>query len=259
MKKYYQFLGLALIMAFSFYYTERIAGIVLNKNPLMVRINQEAENYSVESVNASIDGDYIVPGLNGLAVNARESFYKMQESDLFNKYFLVYNQIKPEVSLEDNKDKIIKKGNSKLKSVSLVLESNNDVSKYLKNNNIKASILTYIDTYEVKNFFENINNESTNFKALENTLNLNKENKHICILNKENKEVCLKNKNYLVAPELKLNSTNLSSVKKSIEAGSIILISEKANLEDVLLVLKEIKYKDLEVVYLSELIDEKRK
>lgn len=259
MKKYYQFLGLALIMAFSFYYTERIAGIVLNKNPLMVKINQEAENYNVKSVNASINGDFIVPGLNGLRVNARESFYKMQESDLFNKYFLVYEQIKPDISLEDNKDKIIKKGNGKLKSVSLVLESNNAVSEYLKSNNIKASILTYIDTYEVKSFFENINNESTNFKSLENMLNLNKENKHICIVNSENKEVCLKNKNYLVNPELKLNSTNLSNIRKSIEAGSIILISEKANLEDVLLLLKEIKYKDLEVVYLSELIDEKRK
>ena len=35
MRKYYQYLGLALIMVFSFYYTEKIALIVLNKNPLM--------------------------------------------------------------------------------------------------------------------------------------------------------------------------------------------------------------------------------
>lgn len=68
MRKYYQYLGLALIMVFSFYYTEKIALIVLNKNPLMQEINQEKVNYEEAFVNASIEGDYIIPGINGLLV-----------------------------------------------------------------------------------------------------------------------------------------------------------------------------------------------
>ena len=41
MRKYYQYFGLALIMVFSFYYTDMIANIVLNKDPLMIEINKE--------------------------------------------------------------------------------------------------------------------------------------------------------------------------------------------------------------------------
>ena len=66
LKKYFEYLGLALIMVFSFYYTDQIATIVLNKNPLMQEINQEKENFEVKSVNAIIEGDYITPGLNGI-------------------------------------------------------------------------------------------------------------------------------------------------------------------------------------------------
>ena len=43
MKKYYKMFGIALIMAFSFYYTEQISLIVLNKSPLMITINEEKE------------------------------------------------------------------------------------------------------------------------------------------------------------------------------------------------------------------------
>jgi len=243
-------------MVFSFYYTEKIASIILNKNPLMVTINNEKDNYNVEAVNAEINGEYITPGINGLQVNARESFYKMQEADVFNKYFLVFEQDKPDISLEDNKDKIIKNGNKSLNKVSIILETENDVSNYFKVNNIKASMLTNLDDYQYNNYFEVINNEVEGFKSLENTLNLNKENKHICIINDYNKDICLKHKNYLIDPELKLNGNNLKDIKSKIGKGSVILINKNANLTDVTLLLKEIKFKDLEIVHVSEIISE---
>ena len=209
-------------MVFSFYYTEKIALIVLDKNPLMEEIHTFCEDYEVDSVDAVIQGDYIIPGINGLEVNARESFYGMQELNVFNEYYLVYDQVTPEVSIEDHKDKIIKQGNAKLKQVSLILSS-----------------------------------EKTDaFDSLENTLNLNKENKHICVLDDGNYEVCLKNKNYLVEPTLKLSATNYIDVKNHLNSGCIILICDNAKLEDVKLLLKEIKYKGYDVVYLSELISE---
>ena len=145
MRKYYQYLGLAIIMVFSFYYTEKIALIVLNKNPLMQSIHEEKDNYEEDFVNALIDGDYIIPGINGLEVNARESFYKMQELDTFNQYYLVFDQIKPEISLQDHKDKIIYQGNSKLKKVSLILSEEGEISEYLKANQYKANLLVNLN------------------------------------------------------------------------------------------------------------------
>lgn len=257
MKKYFEYFGLALIMVFSFYYTDKIANIVLNKNPLMVTIEKEKDNYNVKSVNAEVNGNFIVPGINGLEVNVKASFYQMQESRIFNAYFLVFNEILPDISLENNKDKIITKGNMKKKSVSLILEEENSLTEYLKNRNIKASLLINIDTYTKNNYFEIINNEVTNFKSLENMLNIAKENKHICLINDNNKDICLKNKNFLIKPGLILNSSNILEIKKNIDSGSIVLIKKNAKLEDLVLLLKEINYKDLKIVYLSELISEK--
>lgn len=259
MKKYYQYFGLALIMVFSFYYTNQISTIVLNKNPLMQTIREEESNYHITSVNATINGNTIIPGINGLKVNARESFYQMQSANVFNEYFLVYDQEKPEISLEDNKDKLIEEGNRKQKKVSFILETENSVSKYFLDNEIQADMLTTIDTYSRDSHFELLNHDVANFKLLEKTLNLNKENKHICVVTNENYDLCLKNKNYLVSPKLILTSNNIITIKKGIQNGSIIYIGENATLEDVKLLLKEIKYKDLSIVYLSELISEENK
>ena len=75
-------------------------------------------------------------------------------------------------------------------------------------------------------------------------------------MNGQNYELCLKKKNYLVEPTLTLTSTNYIDVKSSFESGSIILIDESAKLSDVKLLLKEINYKNYDIVYISELISE---
>lgn len=256
MRKYYQYFGLALIMFFSFYYTEKIALIVLNKNPLMVEINEQKANYEESFVNAIINGDYIIPGINGLQVNAKSSFYNMQELSVFNKYYLVYDQVIPDISITNNKDKIIKQGNPKLKQVSLILSEEGTISEYLKNNLYKANLLIDNGTYNSNNYFEVINNDSKAFESLENALNLNKENKHICVINSSIYNICLKNKNYLVEPTLTLTSNNIIEVKNNINNGSIILIEASAKLSDIQLLIKEIKFKGYNLVYLSELINE---
>ena len=59
-------------------------------------------------------------------------------------------------------------------------------------------------------------------------------------------------------PLLKLNSVNISEIKNKISGGSIILISSTSKLEHIKLLLNEIYYKDLDIVYVSDLINEKR-
>ena len=256
MRKYYQYFGLALIMVFSFYYTEKIALIVLNKNPLMQSIQSEKENYEVDYVNAFIDGDYIIPGVNGLVVNTRESFYQMQKLDVFNVYYLVYEQISPEVSLKDNKDKIIRQGNPKLNKVSIILSGKSSISDYLESKNIKADLLVNLDNYQENSYFEVVNDEKGAYSSLENTLRLNKEGSNICVIHNMTYEECLETKNYIVEPTLVLDEYNYIDVKNKLNKGSIILALDTARLSDVKLLLKELQYKNLDIVYLSEIISE---
>ena len=52
------------------------------------------------------------------------------------------------------------------------------------------------------------------------------------------------------------NLFNFHKVKNHLNSGCIILICDNAKLEDVKLLLKEIKYKNYDIVYLSEMISE---
>ena len=104
--------------------------------------------------------------------------------------------------------------------------------------------------------FEIINNDSNNFDKLDTQLNKLNQNNHICVINNSNKAKCLEKGYYLVEITKELNSTNIASIKKDIESGDIILINKTATLDDFKLMISQIKYHDLNIVYLSELITE---
>ena len=225
------------------------------KDPIYETIKDAKENSNIDYVNAEITEENIIPGINGLVVNVDKSFQKMKAFGAFNKYYLIYDQIKPDISLEDNKDKIIQKGNAKKKSVALVLSSSK-IANIIEKENIKASILINQEDFQRASTFEQINNDSKKFKETANLLNSINQNKNICVINKYNSETCKKNKQYLVKPTLELTSSNIASIKGKIESGSIILIQSNVKKSDLQILIKQIEYQGLSFVTLSEMINE---
>jgi len=256
MKKFYKIIGLTSIMLFSFYYTEKIAIIMQNKSPIMQSINEVADDYTVSATNATIEGNYITPGIFGRMINKTKSFVNMKSFGIFNEYYLVFDKIKPDISINNNIDKIIKKGNKEKKSVAFLLENNQEIINYLIENNIDASILVTEEDYNKNNFLEQINNDKEKYNNVESLLNKNNQNKNLCYIKNLSIEFCKKQKKYLVEESFSLNSQNIVEAKNSIESGAIILIKETANLEEFKLLIKEINFKGLKIVKLSNLIDE---
>ena len=124
-------------MIFSFYYTEKIALYVQNNTPLKKEIVLYSKDNNIKSVNAIIDGKYITPGINGLLVNIDKSYNQMKIYNVFSEKYIVYDEVKPEISTKEFKDKIINKGNSLRNSVSLIISKNNQSIDYLVTKNIK--------------------------------------------------------------------------------------------------------------------------
>lgn len=258
MKNVYKSLGLLGIMVFSFYYTEKIAVIMQNKSPIMQSINQIENNYLESPVNATIEGDSITPGIMGKMINKTKSYVNMKSFGIFNEYYLVFDTIKPDVSLEDNKDKIIVKGNKKKNAIAFLIEDNSQVRDYFLDQKIKASVFINEQTFDKNSFFEQINNDERSYKNTESLLNRNNLNTNICYIKAMDKDFCLKNKKYLISETLTLNNINFIDVKKGLESGVIILIKENTSLENVKLLLKEIQFKGLKILTVSELINEKK-
>jgi len=61
-----------------------------------------------------------------------------------------------------------------------------------------------------------------------------------------------------VEATLTLNSSNIASIKGSIESGAIIFVKENVKLEDLDIIVKQIDSQGLKFLVLSELITEEQ-
>lgn len=217
MKKFLKIFSILFLVCFSFYYTEKIAIIMKNKDDLMIEINNTKDSYNIDYVNAVIEGDTIIPGINGLSVNSNKSYNNMKSINVFNEYYLEYDQIKPEISLLDNKDKIIIKGNKNKNAIALVIKNNDNIKNYLES-------LGYDIEYE-----------------------------DICITNIE--DDC-ESDDLKVKTSVTVNHQNILTEKNKIESGDIILIEENISIDETKMLIEEIKYRDLKIVSLNDLISE---
>jgi len=258
MKNLFKYMGLTSVLLFSFYYTEKMSNIVINNSDLVMEINENSDEFNIEPVSAIIEDDYIIPGLNGYTVNVLKSYDNMRFLDTFNAYYLEYDTVNPSISLENNKDKIIKYGNKGKNAVSVIVKDNINIIEYSKEKNIKITRLVDFNTFDKNAKYEQLNNDYINFKKLETIFNNANVNKNICLINKNLLDICKNNKKYLVEYSLELNNYNLSSIKDNIKSGYIIYINDNVNLTDYKILIRQIYYQDLDIISLSNLIKEER-
>lgn len=258
MKKYGKYILFSILILLSFYTTNKTANLVRNQDPILKEIRNISLEKKEDFVNAVIEDDYIIPGMYGSIIDELKSLAKMKEQDVFNNLYLVSQPIKPDISLSDNLDKIIIKGNSKKQQVSFVIDENSSkkIKDYLVKNSIKASLLITKDNFSKDSYFEQINNDFKNYKELDKTLKKNKINTNICVLdnNNSNLKFCKSKKKYLVKPGMFLDNANIIEIKTKLDSGSIIYIKDATYLDCLV---EYIKSKDLKIVPLSQLISEK--
>ncbi len=254
--KYFKIIGILSLLVFSFYLTDYVTNLALESNPLIKSIENESDNYLVSSVNATIDNNTIIPGIKGKKVNVMESFINMKDFKAFNENYLIYDYFSPEISLNDNIDKVIISGNKTIRQISLLIDNNKEIIDYLNKNEIKYSKLLTVD--ETIDYNENINIESDTklFNDLDTLLNKKDLNKKICIIDYSNIDNCIKKKYYLVKPTITIKNNTISNNIKEIENGSIILIDDNLTLDNLKIILNRINNMDLKIVYLSEIIKE---
>lgn len=251
-----KYILLLTLSAFSFYITDKVLLFIDEQKPLMKEIRLNASKYETFPVNSVIENNTIIPGINGKEVNYKKSLVKMEDFNAFNENFLQFNVVSPEISLENNKDKIIIKGNFKKRSVSLVLEEDNEKEDYLEERSIKYDLLAKLDTdFSKKREYLNSYKDKENYDALETILKKHKINSHICTTLYNDYDYCIKKGHYIVL--LNNNYLVINEIINNISSGSIIYIPKSMKLVNLKLIVSEIERQDLKIVYLSTLISEK--
>ena len=254
MKNIFRYIGLIILISFSFYYTDKVSKLAYNKNNLVKQIKEVQVFYNKEALNAQIDfqENTIIPGLYGKKINITESYLNMNDFKTFNDNYLIYKRVKPQKSLKDNLDKFIISGNKSKRNVSIIISDNKNVKNYLNSNGIVYSCIS-----DEKDDCQNIINSASNntdFKLLNRFL---KKSNRFCLQGFSNIDLCKKYNYYLLKTNTILKNYNLSEVKSNLENGSIILLTKYARVDDIVLLLREIEYRDLKVVSLKKLVSER--
>ena len=153
MKNKSKIIGIFILTIFSFYYTEKIAIYVQDKTPLKKQIISYQKENNVLSVNAIVTGEYVTPGLNGINVDVNKTFKKMRAHNVFSEQDIVYKEVKPKLSLNSYKNKIISAGNSLKSSITFVISNNSRLKEKFTNEGISYSVLknNYYCFYEFDN------------------------------------------------------------------------------------------------------------
>ena len=220
MKKVLKTCSIFMLMIFSFYYTEKIALYAQNTTPLKKEIKAFKESHNVSSINAKIDGNEIIPGLNGLKVNIEKSYKAMKIYNMFIEKDVVYDEIIPIISIKDYPKKIIVSGNVQRKAVSIIISKNN------KNKN-------YFDENKIKYIYDN-------------------ESKYCIILNEDN---CSGIKQR-VKTSVYLNNTNFIKNINKVKNGSIIYVDDNLDIMFIDILIKHIKFYNLNILLLDDHLSE---
>lgn len=249
MKKTFQMIGLISLTCFSFFVTEKTATVVSDMDEIMIEIKEKKDEYKSDAIDAIIAEDTIIPGVCAKEVNINKSYKNMKSNGYFSDKLFVYDYTKPEVSLSDNMDKYIIKGNPSKRMASLifVVEQDEDITDILtiiNNYNIKASFFVNYNWFTNNNELvsEMINNghivsplmedySNSNFEWMNMVIRkVNKQNNVFCYNinnNEENLNECKLKNNYTIKPVVISENTPLVDIKQKLESGA--LLSLKVN------------------------------
>ena len=114
MKKYLNIILTILLLIFSFYYTNLVSNYIKNKDPIMIKIKENKNKLETKPIDAIIKDNTIIPGKNGTLIDINESYKKMKRINKYTESLLIFKYIKPNISLNNQYDKLIINGNPSL-------------------------------------------------------------------------------------------------------------------------------------------------
>ena len=277
MKKYFQIVGILALACFSFMFTEKTALMVRNSDTLMQVIKENENLYKVESVNASISGDTIIPGIGGKKVNDNKSYSNMKRLGQFNSNLLIYDYILPEITLTKTFDKYVIGGNYRKNMISIIIKigENDNVDEILKiagDTKINLFIdgawlekneskLEGLKNYNIGNLSYNGDYSKSGFIWMNTIINKHslQKNKY-CYQEEKNEEylkICALQKNYTILPSIIVRDNPLIEIKNNIKSGSIVSMSiNDKTVKELPLIISYINSKGYKITDLDELLSE---
>ena len=270
--KIFKYFGLILLIGLTFFYTEKVITVTTEQDEIMIKIKEYQNISSTDAKNAIIDNDTIIPGNKGQYIDTDLSYKSMKKIGYFEPSLIVYKDIYPEISIYNNYNKYIIKGNTKNKYISLlyILNNNNTLENILTisqkynitinffvdssflNNNI--NLIDKLKSHEVYNYGNNGKYTKDNLIITNNIIN-NKANNtaNFCLFTIKNDLSLANCTNNKMLSLLSTNNANSYNIKNNLNNGNFFLID---NTKELNAIIEYITSKGYNIVPLSTLITE---
>ena len=276
LKRIFEIIGFISLVCFSFFYTNEISNVIKENDDLLIQIKDNENLYNVKAIDAVILDDTIIPGVSGRRVSADKSYNNMKKYNTFNENLLVYDKVKPNVSVNKVYDKYIISGNKSTTNITLtfVLYSDSNIDNIiniLNKNEIKATFFVDMDYFDSNNeiisyLIKNnhtigfLNSSKGNINYMSAVVSkINNQKYLFCFNNLKNSEflkICSLNNNYSISSNV-IDKDYYINVKKNLTNGSILTFKVSSKLDNELgLIINYIKQKGFKIINMPELINE---
>lgn len=264
MKEIFTYIGIIALSLFSFYYTEKVVNIFKGNDPIMLEIMKAEENYNVPCYEGSVSKEGVILGVKGKKVNKIESYNNMKAIG-YDDSLLVFEEVKCNITKENNINKYILKGNPTKNAISIiVMISKGNIDEYVKlglEKDVKFSYL--VDDKGFKKYKDklfNINSEilysGYSSKRLKEYIKMMKKNKMstYCIsLDKDNLDLCSKENINVIKTSNYFSDNVYINSKKIIKSGEIIIIDDDLkNVEELRVLINYLNNKGFKILTISE-------
>ncbi len=281
MKKFFQVVGMISLICVSFFVTEKTANVVKDADTIMIEIKKKNDSVAYDAIDATIDGNTIIPGISGKEVDIDKSYDKMKRYGSYLESLLEYKLVAPQVSLSKNYDKYIISGNPTKNMVTFIflVEESDDVEEVIKQlektntpanffldgnwfekNNSKVLELIE-DGYEVGNLSYGRNYQDSSFVWMDTIIKkVGKQKNSYCYSEEENLqdlEVCALNRDHTIMPSIVIQNYPSKEVKEQLEPGSIIAFPiNNTVIQELSTIIRYVESKGYKIVNLKEHLTE---
>ena len=265
-----------LLVLFSFYYTDKVIGVLESKDPIMRQLKMVNSKKERESVDAVITNNKIVPGYNGVKIDLEKSYLRMKSYGNYNESLMEFKEVKPIISIDDYYDKYIASGNGLTSSVSLVFtltDSNKTVLDFFSDFKIPSTFFVSIDFLDNNmDFVKTLANNGQEMellpvsdvslfnegrRKLESLTNLQSKYCYATYDDEAVLNLCSRQRMHTIIPTIRLNNNIYSNLKGNLRSGSIINITPSDNnLKEMIVVVNYIKQRGFKLVSLDTLLNE---
>lgn len=260
MKKLFSYIGFTTLISLSIIISKQTTTVVKNIDTIMTEIKTNQTKYEKQPEDAKIIGNTIIPGLKGKIINIEKTYEQMKKIGRFNEKYIIYEEIEPNISIQNNLDKYIISGNKTKNAISIIIEIKKkeeinqlkEMIEIAKKNNTPITIYINPQIQEEKLKIEEKNKniqiiDSQRTYNIQDGINKTDENRHNLKLQRK----------YTVIPNIIIKKSLLKETKKQITAGSIIKIPINDNTKkEFELTIKYIKTKGYTIETLDKHLSE---